>query len=337
MKQRIAIFRDKKLPDEIVSQTFGLADNRDWKMSKKRKAIIDDENWEKKIHNVLYRPFDLRWIFYLKDAIDFGRLEVMRHMIGEENMAMLISRRASQEWQHCLVTDNLAVDIAISTASREANQFFPLWLYADADKRDLFSELAKGAKRKSNLDPTLLEAFKRTYDYVPDPEEIFYYIYAVLYTPSYRTKYAEFLRTDFPRIPFTKNKGLFAKLASFGKILVRLHLLKSSELDRPICRLQGRGNNRIDKPGYNAEESRVYINKTQYFEGVEPEVWKYKIGGYQVLDKWLNERQERPPLNAEDIKHYCRVVTALAKTREIQQDIDELYSQVEKDVVPIAS
>jgi hypothetical protein len=69
---------------------------------------------------------------------------------------------------------------------------------------------------------------------------------------------------------------------------------------------------------------------------VETEVWKYQVGGYQVLEKWLKDRKKRI-LSTEDIKHYCRVVTALAKTIEIQRKIDELYPQVEKDVVTIGS
>ncbi len=111
-------------------------------------------------------------------------------------------------------------------------------------------------------------------------------------------------------------------------------LLKA--LNDPICRFQGKGDNRVEKQTHSPKEKRVYINKTQYFEGVEPEVWEYQIGGYQVLDKWLKDRKKRI-LSLEDIKHYCRVVTALAKTIEIQGEIETLYSEIEKNIIPLQS
>ena len=166
------------------------------------------------------------------------------------------------------------------------------------------------------------------------PEEVFSYVYAVLYAPTYRTKYAEFLRTDFPRVPFTRNQELFARAAHLGKRLVDLHLLKSPELEPPIARFQGTGDARVEKPRYSDDERRVYINAEQYFEGIEPEVFAYQIGGYQVLDKWLKDRKSRI-LSLDDITHYCHVVTALAKTIEIQNEIDPVYVELEKDILPI--
>ena len=207
---------------------------------------------------------------------------------------------------------------------------YPLYLYPE----DLFNRSGGLTEKKPNLAPALLQALNETHQRRLSPEEIFCYMYAVLYAPSYRTKYAESLKSDFPRIPFTKDKDLFTKLAALGKKLVDLHLLKSSELDLPICRFQGKGDNRVEKQAYNEKEKRVYINDTQYFEGVEPEVWKYQIGGYQVLDKWLKDRKKRI-LTTDDIKHYCRVVTALAKTIEIQTQIDEFYLEVEKDTISL--
>lgn len=209
--------------------------------------------------------------------------------------------------------------------------FFPLYLYPEG----LFSQSTDKSGRKANLSSAFVQVLEGIYQNVPAAEEVLHYIYAILYSPSYRSKYTDFLRTDFPRIPFTTSKHLFAKLAASGKRLVDFHLLKSPELDNPICRFQGKGDNRVEKQVYNEIEKRVYINKTQYFEGVEPEVWEYQIGGYQVLSKWLKDRKKRI-LNLDDIKHYCRVVTALAKTIDIQREIDILYLKVEKEVLRIA-
>ena len=158
-----------------------------------------------------------------------------------------------------------------------------------------------------------------------------------MYAPIYRKKYAEFLKTDFPRVPFTKNGDLFLQLAEFGKRLADLHLLKSKELDVPIAKFHGAGDNSVEKIKLCGSSKLpqslnrvvVYINSTQYFSGISKEVWNYHIGGYQVLNKWLKDRKKRK-LSVEEIKTYCRIVTALSKTMEIQGEIDKIYPKVEK-------
>lgn len=178
----------------------------------------------------------------------------------------------------------------------------------------------------------MIAALSKTYGKKPSPEEIFYYIYAVLYSNTYRTQYAEFLKTDFPRVPFTKNYKLFIEMGRHGKELVDLHLLRSPNLDPPIARFQGKGDSRVEKPHYSEKDQRVYINSTQYFEGIEKEVWEYQIGGYQVPDKWLKDRKKRI-LSLEDIQHYCRVATALKRTMEIQKSIETVYAEVEENAI----
>ncbi len=169
------------------------------------------------------------------------------------------------------------------------------------------------------------------------PKDIFHYIYAVLYADTYREKYAEFLKIDFPRIPFTTNFELFQTLAALGKRLVYLHLLRSEELDPPTARFQGQGDSRVARTKnqgfrYEPGEERVYVNKTQYFEPVPLELWEYQIGGYQVLAKWLKDRRERR-LTLEEIKTYCRVVTAIKRTITLQEEIDALYPEAESQIV----
>jgi predicted helicase len=166
----------------------------------------------------------------------------------------------------------------------------------------------------------------------PSPEEIFYYIYAVLYSETYRTKYAEFLKIDFPRVPFTKDYKLFKKMSEYGNMLAELHLLKSPELDSPISRFQGTGENRIKKLKYDDKAGVLFINKEQYFEGISQDVWNYQIGGYQVCDKWLKDRKERV-LSLDEIQTYCRIVTAIWKTIEIQKVIDNFYKEIENTIL----
>lgn len=254
----------------------------------------------------------------------------MDHMAaGNDNLAIVTPRRVEYVggWRHALVSNLPVEHVAVSL--KTIDYVFPLYICPTG-------LLARDPKqqKKANLAPRLLEALRKNYGHEPEPADIFHYVYAVLYAPKYRARYAEPLKRDFPRVPFTKEKQLFKKLADFGKELMDLHLLKSSALDKPACRFQGNGNNRVEKQSYIQKEKQVYINKTQYFEGVEPEAWHYQIGGYQVLDKWVKDRKKRI-LNMDDIKHYCRVVTALARTIEVQAEIDKLYARVEKDVLTL--
>lgn len=228
---------------------------------------------------------------------------------------------------------------------------FPLYLYPETDDENgnnstrsggtmmmVFEKDVEYSSRQPNINKEFYNLLENTYGTHPAPEQILYYTYAVLYAPSYRETYAEFLKSDFPRIPFTKDYDLFCEFAGLGEELTALHLMKSDKLNDPIAKFQGEGKNVIAKSkavgrNYRPEEERVYINKDgQYFEGIPEEVWEYQVGGYQVLDKWLYDRRERR-LSNEEIQHYCRVATALYHTIDTQKRIDEVYPAVEEDVV----
>ena len=133
-------------------------------------------------------------------------------------------------------------------------------------------------------------------------------------------------------MPFTKDFELFKKRSEIGKRLVDLPLMKSDELNDPVAKFQGSGENLVEKRKYDEGEERVYINKTQYFEIIEKEVWEYQIVGYQVLDKWLKDKKVRV-LSLEDIKHYYKVVTAIGRTIEVQKAIDQIYLEIEEEVI----
>jgi len=235
-------------------------------------------------------------------------------------------------WSHCLATTEIAESCVVSNKTREQNYNFPLYLYPDPDKKDLFSHLEESKERKPNISEKIFSALSEAYKAKPTPEDIFYYIYAVFYSNTYRIKYAEFLKTDFPRVPFTKDKRLFKKLAEYGKHLADLHLMQSPELDSPVIKFQGTGDKRVDKIKHDNKGVRVYINKGQYFEGLEENVWQYRIGGYQVCDKWLKDRKGKV-LSLDDIKHYCKVATAIKHTINIQKSIDEIYDEAENELI----
>ena len=158
------------------------------------------------------------------------------------------------------------------------------------------------------------------------PEDIFHYIYAILHSPTYRARYAEFLKIDFPRLPLTSNVKLFRALCALGGELVALHLMESPTLDKLITRFPERGDNRVEQVRYvepaTQQPGRVYINQGQYFEGVPPEVWTFHVGGYQVLEKWLKDRKGRQ-LSFDDLLHYQKIVVALRETLRLMGEIDQ--------------
>ena len=149
--------------------------------------------------------------------------------------------------------------------------------------------------------------------------------------------YAEFLRTDFPRIPFTADWDLFVEFANIGARLADLHLLKSSELGPPVCRFEREGDSMVATTKskglrYDPDEQRMYINRDQYFAPISIAAYEYLIGGYQVCDKWLKDRRDRR-LELDDIRTYCRMVTAIGLTLEIQQELDEIYNDAEDNCI----
>jgi len=156
------------------------------------------------------------------------------------------------------------------------------------------------------------------------PEDLFHYAYAVLHAPAYRARYAALLKIDFPRLPLTTDLELFSELATWGEDLVSLHLMRSPYLNTPFTTFQQSGSNIMEKATYDPKEKRVYINKEkQYFDNVPEETWNFRVGGYQVLNKWLKDRKGQV-LSSEDIEHYRKVVTALHETHQIMQEIDEV-------------
>jgi type I restriction-modification system DNA methylase subunit len=338
LKRRILQFRDKKLPDEIIRQTYNLKDKSNWKLKDARESVMKDDNWEKAITKILYRPFDEQLIFYHDAVIERSRREVMQHML-EENLGLIFHKREELliPYSHFLATDKVIEHGCLS--SKTTCYLATLYLYKKKDnpkKRSLssimmlFEPHAEYGAKKPNLSQVIVDKLTDVFKKMPSPEQIFFYIYAVLYSNIYRTKYAEFLKIDFPRVPFTKDYKLFKKMGEYGEKLVDLHLLESSELDSPIAKFQGKRDYRVEKVKY--EKGKVFINNDQYFEGIAPEIWKYQIGGYKVCEKWLKDRKGRI-LSLDEIKHYCKVVTAIQKTNEIQKVIDDIYPEVEKKTI----
>jgi predicted helicase len=214
------------------------------------------------------------------------------------------------------VSKYIAVKTVIST--KDNANIFPLYLYAD------------DGTRTPNLDAALIEKIATGLGlrFVPEatgedgtfaPLDLLDYIYAVLHTPAYRERYKEFLKIDFPRVPFPADAAQFRKLAAIGAELRALHLLESPRLDNPPFTFPIAGDSVVNKPMF--KNGQVWINKTQYVGNVAEEVWRFYIGGYQPAQKWLKDRQGRA-LSYDDVRHYQRLLAALAETGRLMADLD---------------
>ena len=327
------------LDPELARQAYDLGkDSQDWKISLAQKDILDSGPSKERIIPILYRPFDTRYTYYTGKPSGFHcrpRNDVMRHML-RDNMGLIMPRRVESNplWEHAFCTDKITEHVAVSL--KTIDYLFPLYLYDGKASVKKHSALARTLMlfepdaaygRVPNLAPIILEMLAKRYGAAPSPEAIFHYIYAVLHAETYRRRYAGFLKMDFPRIPFAGNRDVFGKFSALGKELVDLHLLRSAELDTPAARFQGEAGP-VEKIRYIEAENRISLSKIQYIEGVTPEVWAYRIGGYQVCEKWLKDRKGRT-LTPDEIKQYCRLVTALQKTIVIQKAIEPLYEQID--------
>ncbi len=325
-----------KMDAELARTAYNLGkDVQSWKVSWAQEDILLSGPTQENVTKILYRPFDVRHTYYTGKSNGFlarPAANVMGHMLEGENLALLTPKRVEHagDWRHAFVANTISEHVAVSLKTTDYH--FPLFIYySNGNSRNNRKNMF-GAERRPNLNPDLVAALAKAHGREPAPEDVFHYVYAVLYAPAYREKYAEFLRMDFPRIPFPTDPDLFSGLAALGRRLVALHLLRSPELDPPSCRFDGQGDGRVGKGRaglrYEPDETRAYVNPQQYFSPVPDEVWNFRVGGYQVCEKWLKDRRERR-LELEDIRVYCRVVSALGLTLQIQKEIDPLFEQVD--------
>lgn len=314
---------------EMARTAYSLGkDSRDWKVEYAQNDIKDSAYNDDLIIPVLYRPFDIRYTYFTgknKGFICSTSNKVMKHIVTLENIGIVFNRNVQISFSHALVS-NHPVDFHLLETGMKGAYFAPLYLYPDEHKEDIFAS----TEREYNIAPELIDRFSKLWPNF-EPEQLFYYIYAVLHSNSYRHRYAQYLRMDFPRIPFTEDYELFAELAELGKELAAIHLLKSPQLDPPLAKYQGSGtDDSVEFIRYDENTGIVQINEHKYFEGISQELWDYHIGGYQVLHKYLKDRKGK---SLADPIHYCRIVTALAKTIELQDQVDEAYIRLDQIIV----
>lgn len=341
LRARLVGFLDPHKSDDEVKQQY-LAARDNLPIGSVRKSLRT-QPWQRSIKSCLYRPFDSRYIAYLPQMLERPRSEVMRHMHAGKNWALATTRNIEipRGWEHVFCTNHL---MQLHTVSlKEVNYLCPLYLYPATGQLPGMDERTDApGGRRANLAPAFIADFTRRLGmtWVPDgkgdrtrtvgPEDIFNYMYAIFHSPTYRERYAEMLKEDFPRVPLTDAPDLFRDLCALGDRLVALHLME--QRGERLTTFPIRGDNSVSKVRYaepgegGAERGRVYINNTQYFDGVAPEVWEFHVGGYQVCEKWLKDRKSRV-LTYDDLDHYHNIVAALAETIRLMDDIDEAIEE----------
>lgn len=332
-------------------------DVRDWSFANAVKDVSDSGPNQSLVTPVAYRPFDVRYTYYTgrsRGIMGWPVEKVMRHLANDPSNLSLSTTRSVETGVFTHVFAMRGLTTLHTVSIKEVNYAFPLWLLPEQVKPDQSKPKLKPIPAQTNPDHVLLN--QRHPNLAPDflaalaqalnrpvtplhglpegvtPEDVLAYVYAVLHAPSYRSRYAGFLKSDFPRIPLSNQAlapvdsaqaatdfvAIWNALLPLGMQLIDLHLLKNVPSALRV-KFAVQGSNEVEKPRF--ENGRVWINATQYFDGVPVDTWGFKVGGYAVCEKWLKDRKGRQ-LDFADIQHYGAVVAALTRTRELMQEID---------------
>lgn len=324
LKDRITRFADPAKTDDQVRAEFfpnkkagkyPPGDSRGWKLPAAR-AALQGADWASDITSIAYRPFDTRAILYRPDMVDWGRFDFMPHMLRGDNLGFIcVSRQPNKTPPgYILATNALVVNGSIRSDSVSIDSLLPLYLYPDEQDLDQTRRVNFDRKLYKRLQELAALPDKGT----PDEIAVFDYIYGVLHCPAYRETYAEFLKIDFPRIPWPATPDEFWDVSAKGTELRKLHLMDPATIGQTPFPFTGNGDNVVDKLRF--EDGRVWINDTQYFDSAPEVSWGFYIGGYQPAQKWLKDRKGRE-LGIEDVRHYQRILKILSETDRIMKTI----------------
>lgn len=360
LQQRIEEFFASTISSSEIQVKYALKESKSWFIEQAQRNNSYDE---KKLQVVDYRPFDNRWIYYDEKIVERPRYEVMQHLLLGDNVG-LVSKRGfpTQETAPIHVTKNIIDYRSWSSAGMQGGDYlFPLYLYTGGAKdingnkdsggiSGLFTDEEELEPiRKPNLDPTIVQAIAATMGlrFVAEerdrregcfaPIDLLDYIYAVLYHPTYRERYFECLKIDFPRIPYPSSSSCFWQYVAIGSQLRQLHLMETPfTFSDFLTQYKVTGDNLVESvkwidttPSQDATapeatpQGRVYINSTQYFEGVPRAVWEYFVGGHQPAQKWLKDRKGEK-LSADELTHYQAIVVTLQRTIDLQAKLELL-------------
>lgn len=341
-------FQNSERDAKYLHSRFSVKEKNGWDIIAGYDNIKNSKDLSSYINSVTYRPFDNRFIFYEDKLVWRTVRKVMRHFFKPDNLGLVVGRQGqvvgSMPWNLIFLTTSMT---DFNIFYRGGGMLFPLYLYPEKSDQQTIDQ-SQG--RIPNLNPEIIKqiAEKLEIPFLPEPEsesansfspiDLLDYIYAVLHSPAYREKYKEFLKIDFPRLPYP-NKESFLQLVKLGGKLRQIHLMESPVVEQFITQYSMAGDNVVGKirferyhydyvvleDGANIESpesmGNVYINDTQYFANVPEKAWNFYIGGYQPAQKWLKDRKDRT-LDFEDILHYQKIIVALSETDRIMKEID---------------
>ena len=325
---KLSVFKTKDELKRVISDIlesedpytkYSIKDSR--RTSKEGRVQELRESFEKGVARVDYRPFDKRYTLpFTKNEhwINSPRTKIMNNFLVGKNYGMVFNRRIEVSRNFADIFISNTITDARRVSLKETNYVAPLWLYDE------------NGSRFSNMNQEIVFRVKEAAPKA-DEKKIFDYIYGILYWPEYRKKYNEFLKIDFPRVPYPKDQAEFDRFAKVGEKLRNLHLMADPSIDNFVTTYPITGDNEVNnsmtikQPGWIAEENdqeigRVCINETQYFGDVPKLAWEFYIGGYQPAQKWLKDRKSRT-LSADDITHYQRIIKILTETDKIMKNI----------------
>ena len=290
---------------------------------------------EKLIQKISYRPFDDKFVYYDTKIIERAREKVMQHFHNGNNFGLVIGRQGqvvgSMPWNLSFMTNSMT---DFNLFYRGGGMLFPLYHYPVHSGQQ---NIDQTTERTPNLNPEIVKQiaaqlglnFVNEKEHTPNPSQegsfapidLLDYIYAVLHSPTYREKYKEFLKIDFPRVPYPKDAATFWQLVKLGGQIRQIHLLERPIVEKYITGYPEDGDNVVVKPKY--DNGKVFINDTQYFSNVPEVAWNFYIGGYQPAQKWLKDRKERT-LEFDDILHYQKIIVALTETDRLMNEINKI-------------
>jgi len=315
--------------DKAFVEKFRIVDSGSYKITSK---IINTNFSEIFITPIQYRVLDWRFTYYDTKIVSRSAQKAMRHVFQKDNLGLIFKRQSKEEscgYSNFFISKTLIIDglFAIDPLGREV--LAPLYLYKEESNQQTFKD---SPSRQPNLNLQIVGQIaenlrlKFTSEKIDEagtfaPIDILDYIYGVLHSPSYREKYKEFLKIDFPRVPYPKDPETFWNLVALGSQLRQIHLLESPVVEKFITTYPEPGSNLVDKVRFEA--GKVRINDQQYFAGVPEISWSFYIGGYQPAQKWLKDRKGRV-LTFEDILHYQKIIVALSETDRLMKEIDKI-------------
>lgn len=325
-KERIKKFLS--LDTENARKEFDLGqDSRDWKVEYAQKELQATGNNLQNYVKIHYRPFDIRWTYYTGKSKGFHcmpRGEVFEHFLEGENLGLVCYRTCGASGLDNIFVSKGIIDLHFVGSG---SQIFPLYLYPTRRAKKTLKkqgfDITSFDTKIENFTPSFREFIDSKYKEHFSPQTILGYLYALLFHKDYREKYIDFLKVDFPKIPFVESKELFLQFSALGNSLITLHLLKDQDLPpigEPLYKDTANKDLKISKITYAKETKELFINKSLYFEKVESSVWEYKIGGYQALDKYLKSHKDEEI----DFEYFQKIIQTLHKSLEIEREIAKI-------------